>query len=68
MATEARYFEINRAYHIYNRGNRRDKMFHHAEDYSRFLVKMHEYAARDGVVVLVYCLMPKSLSSGALSA
>ena len=58
MPTPSRYFENNRAYHIYNRGNRREQIFLRPEDYVRFVTKLYEYAKRDDVQILSYCLMP----------
>ena len=58
MPTAQRSFETGSFYHIYNRGNRRALIYRCTGDYSRFLFKMGEYAARHGVSVVSYCLMP----------
>ena len=57
MASKKREFENGGIYHIYNRGNHKERVFHHAEDYIRFLMRLHEYAERDGITVLAYCVM-----------
>ena len=44
-------------YHIFNRGNRKAPIFRCTEDYVTFLDKLHEYALREGVNILAYCLM-----------
>jgi len=44
-------------YHIYNRGNQRDRIFFERENYLYFLRKIRQYF-RDAVVVICYCLMP----------
>lgn len=58
MATQARMFQVGSYYHVYNRGNRKDKIFPNNEDYSRFLAKLSEYSRRDGVGIAAWCLMP----------
>ena len=45
-------------YHVINRGNARDKVFHDAEDYAAFVRLLGEAAQRVRVRVLAYCLMP----------
>lgn len=57
MATSARSLQTNESYHVYNRGNRREPIFRNVYDYDRFLNKAFEYAERDGVIILAYCLM-----------
>lgn len=44
-------------YHIYNRGNNRERIFFEADNYLYFLKKIKEYLV-PVADVLVYCLMP----------
>ena len=47
------------AYHVMNRGNNRDSIFHKAADYDAFLnILAHVREAEPGVRVLAFCLMP----------
>jgi putative transposase len=48
----------NQIYHIYNRGNRKDRIFYSDREYRFFIQRIYEYAGRYHVDVLVYCLMP----------
>ena len=45
-------------YHVMNRGDRRELIFHDAEDRQRFLATLAEACAKTGWQVLAYCLMP----------
>ena len=45
-------------YHIYNRGNRKQKIFLHDIDFRRYLAKLKEYKDKHNVTILAYCLMP----------
>jgi putative transposase len=45
-------------YHILNRGNRRDAVFHKPADYDAFVAAMADARLRVPVDVLGYCLMP----------
>ena len=45
-------------YHIINRGNRKARIFHEAEDYSQFLAAVHLAQERIAVPILAACLMP----------
>jgi REP element-mobilizing transposase RayT len=47
----------DRYYHIYNRGNNRDKLFYHSGDYCFFLAKYKEYVA-PFTETYAYCLLP----------
>ncbi|MBI2036074.1 transposase [Candidatus Microgenomates bacterium] len=58
MATPARYFQEGFFYHVYNRGNRKQKIFLQYRDYERFLKRLKEYKAEFGISILCYCLMP----------
>ncbi|HUL43386.1 MAG TPA: transposase [Bacteroidota bacterium] len=50
--------EDNRHYHVYNRGNDRDRIFGDESDYIAFIRKMKSLAASLQVDVPVYALMP----------
>jgi putative transposase len=45
-------------YHIYNRGNNGQAIFHQPENYNYFREKMTHYFGDSGVDVFAYCLMP----------
>jgi len=44
-------------HHITQRGNRREKVFFHEEDYAAYLAWLAQYCTRHRVHVLAYCLM-----------
>ncbi len=48
----------NEPYHVYNRGNNRQTIFHDWADYQAFVKKMEITAARHSVLVVAYVLMP----------
>ncbi|MBI3112727.1 MAG: transposase [Ignavibacteriales bacterium] len=50
--------EDNRFYHVYNRGNDRERIFGDESDYEAFLKKMDLLMVRYSVSVPIYCLMP----------
>lgn len=58
MATPLRYLQNNSYYHIYNRGNRKQNIFLHINDYKRFLKRTKEYKKEFDITILGYCLMP----------
>lgn len=45
-------------YHIINRGNGRQQIFHKDEDYAAFIELMKDAARKHDVAVYAYCLMP----------
>ncbi len=49
--------EANRIYHIYNQGNRKQRIFFKSEHYLRFLVLVRKYVGPH-CDILAYCLMP----------
>jgi len=57
MARLARVVAIGAAHHITQRGNRRQKVFFHDEDYAEYSL-MREWCDKCGVEVWAYCLMP----------
>lgn len=44
-------------YHVYNRGNNRQRLFYEKENYYYFLAKVREYLSPN-CDILAYCLMP----------
>jgi putative transposase len=61
MPRTARASAGNVCYHVLNRGNGRQTLFHHAEDYAAFLGLMADAEDRDkcpDMRLLGYCLMP----------
>ena len=48
-------------YHIYNRGNRKQNIFHSSKDYSRYLEKLKDYKKKHDISILAYCLMPNHI-------
>ncbi|MBN1398089.1 MAG: transposase [Bacteroidetes bacterium] len=51
-------FSADNYYHIYNRGNRKQRIFFEDENYDFFLRKLHKYFDPDGIEIISYCLMP----------
>ncbi|MGQ0508137.1 MAG: transposase [Myxococcaceae bacterium] len=45
-------------YHVFGRGNRREKIFLDDQDYKSYLNTLRELSAKSGVEVIAYCLMP----------
>lgn len=58
MASPARNFATGRHYHVFNRGNHREAIFGDDLDRRYFLRKLDEYAVRDDITIIAYCLMP----------
>jgi putative transposase len=52
------HIEDNLFYHVYNRGNDRERIFGDEADYAAFLTKLTSLAAQYNVAVPVYTLMP----------
>ena len=48
-------------YHIYNRGNNKQKIFLEKNDYLFYLRKLREYKEKYNVTILCYCLMPNHI-------
>ena len=57
MRKRRRYVD-GRLLHVYNRGNRKRKVFYRERDYYRFTKLLRRYEAKHLVVVCGYCLMP----------
>ncbi len=51
-------FDQYHFYHIYNRGNNKEKIFFERENYRFFLTKFIEYMPPNEVEIHAYCLMP----------
>ena len=45
-------------YHVYNRGNNKQRIFRTEENFRFFLRKFHEYFSEARVQLFAYCLMP----------
>ncbi|MFH0990833.1 MAG: transposase [bacterium] len=50
--------EDDRFYHVYNRGNDKERIFADASDYEAFIRKMKSLAVKYSVLVPAYALMP----------
>ena len=51
-------FEHGNPYHLYNRGNNKQKIFLQDENYDFFLMRLDSYFKPAGVNLIAYCLMP----------
>ncbi len=53
-------YKPNTFYHIYNRGNRKQKIFLQTQDYERFVSLMQRFLTTNkyGLLIYSYCLMP----------
>lgn len=58
MPTLPRNFRDHEFYHVYNRGNHKDVVYHEAHDYERFMWMLRDAAAEHSLTVAAYCLMP----------
>ena len=58
MPSTARAAVGGLCYHVINRGNAREEVFHKPEDYAGFCQLLQEAAERVRMRVLAYCLMP----------
>lgn len=58
MRTRSIQFQPGPIYHVYNRGNNRQKIFLSAENYDFFLRRLHHYFSKSKIELLAYCLMP----------
>jgi REP element-mobilizing transposase RayT len=58
MARKPRSYFPGAFYHLLNRGNRRQPLFHEDQDYQTFLSGLSETASRYALRVHAYCLMP----------
>ena len=53
-----RIFKPNSFYHIYNRGNHRNKIFYRQSDYARFVHTMFRLKKEYSFIIYSFCLMP----------
>jgi len=51
-------FQRGGVYHVYNRGNRKRRIYYNEGDYLRFIERLSETSAGLCIDVLVHCLMP----------
>ncbi len=51
-------YKPNSFYHIYNRGNRKAKIFYLEKDYETFRRLMYRYLKKSRILLIVYCYMP----------
>jgi putative transposase len=58
MPTTARALVAGMSFHVLNRGNRRDPVFHKPGDYDAFVEAMTDACTRARVDLLGYCLKP----------
>ena len=58
MPRIARGLADNQIYHIINRGNRREAVFHDSYDYDKFLKLLLESKEKYSIKIYAYCLMP----------
>jgi putative transposase len=56
--SRTRTFEPNCFYHVFNRGNRKDRIFIDDADYRRFLKYLSEMTMKYSVFIGLFCLMP----------
>lgn len=57
-AKASRLYKKNSFYHIYNRGNRKDRIFYGEKDYKIFLNLLCKYLKKTQLLLIGYCLMP----------
>lgn len=57
MLSKPMKYQINHIYHIFNRGNNRQRLFFKRENYLFFLEKMRKFL-QPHCYILSYCLMP----------
>jgi putative transposase len=58
MARRKIQFDAENFYHIFNRGNRKQRIFFEDENYNYFLRQLQKYFDPQGIEVNSYCLMP----------
>jgi REP element-mobilizing transposase RayT len=58
MSRSKRNYRVNTYYHLYNRGNRKQKVFYSDSDYQNFLDTIFYYAEMYSIHIEAYCLMP----------
>ncbi len=58
MPRRARFIIPEYLYHLTQRGNNRQTVFHENKDYILYLKRLEEYSQKYGVKIYAYCLMP----------
>lgn len=58
MPRRARFIILNVPYHVTQRGNHRERVFHERGDAETYLLLLEMYARQHGVRIFAYCLMP----------
>ncbi len=58
MPRRTRNLDPGHYYHLYNRGNNRQRIFFERDNYLYFLRQFRHYVAEQAVHVIAYCLMP----------
>jgi len=55
-----RKFESNIYYHVYNRGLRKQTLFHREEDFEKFMIytKRYREKCKEDFDILAYCILP----------
>ncbi|NJN61040.1 MAG: transposase [Coleofasciculaceae cyanobacterium RL_1_1] len=56
--SKRRNFLVGHYYHVYNRGNDRQAIFFHHENYRHFLRLLRHHLVERKIVIVAYCLMP----------
>lgn len=64
MQTRSIQIYPDRFYHIYNRGNNKQRIFRTDENYRFFLAKLWKYFSTDGIDLFAHCLMPNHFHLG----
>ncbi|MFA6427599.1 MAG: transposase [Candidatus Magasanikbacteria bacterium] len=54
----------NGLFHVYNRGNQKDIIFHSPQDYGFFIRQMNIYHIKYNITIYYYCLMPNHFHIG----
>ena len=57
-AKASRLYKKDSFYHIYNRGNRKGRIFYADKDYKIFLSLLYKYLKKTQLLLVGYCLMP----------
>lgn len=50
-------FVPGKLYHIYNRGNKKDRIYYDSKDRTIFHKKVHKYTQKEGTEIIIECLM-----------
>jgi putative transposase len=61
MTKETRMLVENACYHIYARGNQKQRVFIDARDYKEYLGRLHRYKRRYKFLLYGFCLMPNHI-------